>query len=137
MTKVEESNLVAYAKSEMRLIGYTGEEPDDDPNRWMWDNVLNVVQAFADGGHSGFSASYAIQIIEKVLRYEPLSPLTFSDDEWIKHDVGIWQNRRKSTVFSADHGVTWYDIDEEDSPRHLVSETLGLQHLEAKDEDQI
>jgi hypothetical protein len=115
------SNLVDYAESEMRLLGYTGEEPEDDPNRWMWDNVLSVVKAFASGGHSGSSAAYAIGIIEKILRYEPLTPLKFTDDEWIKHDEPkLWQNRRKSTVFSADEGKTWYDLDEEGTPRHPI-----------------
>jgi hypothetical protein len=114
------SNLVEYAKSEMRLIGYTGKEPNDDPNKWMWDNVVNVVEAFSKGGHSGGSAEYAIGIISKVLRYEPLSPLKYTDDEWIKHDENTWQNKRKSTIFSADKGKTWYDLDEEGRPLHPI-----------------
>lgn len=115
-------SLVEYAKSELRLLGYTGEEPEDDPNKWMWDNIISVVETFSDGHHSGHSANYAINIIEKVLRFEPLTPLTFSPDEW--QDVGenLWQNTRKATVFTDDHGVTWYDIHEPGCPRHRVEE---------------
>ena len=117
------SNLVEYAQSEMRLLGYTGEEPEDDPNKWMWDNITKTVEAFSSGGHSGSSAGYALCVLEKVLKYEPLSPLTFEDDEWIKHEDTVWQNKRQFTVFTADQGKTWYDIDEPDSPRRSVEET--------------
>lgn len=132
------SNLVEYAKSELRLLGYTGEESDDDPNKWMWDNVIGVVEKFSEGGHSGSSAAYAFDLIEKLLKYEPLTPLTFKKDEWIVHNEmgegNVWQNRRKFTVFSDDEGKSWYDLEEEGTPRHYL-EVESLQNLSKETTD--
>jgi hypothetical protein len=118
------SNLVEYAKSEMRLIGYSDDMSEDDPNKWMWDNIIGVVEKFSEGGHSGSSAGYAVSLITKLLRYQPLSPLTFADDEWVVHNEmgegNVWQNKRRFTVFSDDEGKSWYDIEEENVPRHYL-----------------
>ena len=45
------------------------------------------------------------------MRYEPLTPLTYAEDEWNNVGDGMWQNKRKSNVFSKDGGVTWYCLD--------------------------
>ena len=72
------STFLNYAKSEFDIIGMT-EDSEDEINQDMRKCILDIVQMFADQGHSGFSASYAINILEKLLRYEPLSPLTGED----------------------------------------------------------
>jgi hypothetical protein len=106
------SNLVEYAKNEMELAGMGANS--EDVNKWMYDNVIKVIEAFSSGGHSGASADYAISIIEKLLRYEPLTPLTYAPDEWI--DVSeasgtpMWQNKRKFNVFSIDGGKTHREV---------------------------
>ena len=126
------SNLVDYAESELALIGM-GKDAED-VNKWMHDKVIKVVKAFSSGGHSGASAEYAIGIIEKILRYEPLSPLTYKPDEWI--DVSemsgtpMWQNKRKGTTFSVDGGKTHYDLD--DAPNQDTEVTTQGEHLASK-----
>jgi hypothetical protein len=89
------------------------EDSPDEMNRAMRKHILHMMQEFADEGHSGFSASYAIGILEKLLRYKPLTPLTGADDEWVdvaEQSGGIlWQNKRASHVFKDNEGA--YDID--------------------------
>jgi hypothetical protein len=69
-----------YAKRELDLVGMT--EDSGECNVSMRNHILHMVEEFAKEGHSGFSASYAISCLEKVLRFEPLSPLTGEDSEW-------------------------------------------------------
>jgi hypothetical protein len=72
---------------------------DDEMDQLMKRQILEIVDLFGTHGHSGFSAPYAIGILEKLLRYEPLSPLTGEDSEWFKHDGGLEQNMRAFNVF--------------------------------------
>jgi hypothetical protein len=110
-------SLVEHAKSELAIIGYSPDLPTDDPNKWMYEHIIKMVETFSEEGHSGFSASYAISLLQKLLNYEPLTPLTGEDDEWI--DVSeippadgipapMWQNKRCSHVFKDASGA--YDI---------------------------
>lgn len=112
-----ESNLVTYAEDELRLAGLLDSE--DDYDGMLAKSVLELVKLFAKQGHSGFSASITTEIAMKLLRFQPLSPLTYAEDEWnhvademvSKEQRPLYQNRRKSDVFSHDHGKTWYCLD--------------------------
>lgn len=90
--------LVEYAESELSLIGM-GADTTDEMNKAMHDHIITMVKAFADEGHSGMSAGYALSILKKVLAYEPLTPLTGEDSEWNDVGGGVFQNKRCSRVF--------------------------------------
>ena len=93
-------SLVKYAETELDIIGMTDE---DEYNGMMRKHLLHMVNEFAEEGHSGFSASYALQCLEKLLRFKPLSPLTGEDDEWndVTEISGMphYQNKRCSSIF--------------------------------------
>lgn len=104
------SNMVDHAKRELELIG------EDDTTV---EGYLNVIQAFANMGHSGGSASIAIPVLNQLLQQKNLSPLTDNPNEWmfVAEDVwgtegGVWQNRRNSEAFSNDGGKTYYLLSE-------------------------
>lgn len=105
------SNLVEFAKLELDAIGM--KEGNDEYGDAMRKDILDIVQVFADQGHSGFSANWVCNALEKLLRYEPLAPLTGEDDEWTdisQYSVGkIFQNKRCSHVFKEEDGHA-YDI---------------------------
>ncbi len=69
------SNLVDHARYELELI-------EEDPE--YVDGIVNVIQAFADMGHSGGSASVAIPTINELLKFNNLAPLTNNPDEWMQ-----------------------------------------------------
>lgn len=71
--------------------------------------ILEMVDTFADQNHSGMSAGIVIEALNKLLRFEPLAPLTGEDDEWVEVGEGTWQNNRCSRVFKDADGRT-YDI---------------------------
>jgi hypothetical protein len=105
------SNLVAHAKAELALLN-SGE--GDEMQAEMNSHLIKMVEVFAEEGHSGFSAGYAVSVLQKLLRFEPLTPVTGDDGEW--HDVSTysgepcWQNIRCSHVFKGADGRAW-DID--------------------------
>lgn len=107
------SNLLSHAMDELDRIGMT-EDSDDEMNVAMRKHILHMMQEFANEGHSGFSAGYAINILTKLMDFKPLSPLTGEDSEWRNvRDYGgepHYQNIRRSSVFKDADG-SCYDID--------------------------
>lgn len=101
--------LYTHAERELDLIGL---KDDGDMNGDMRKHILHMIEEFSKEGHSGFSASYAISILSKLMKYEPLSPLTGEDDEWVdvakQNGSTLYQNNRASHVFKDDNGA--YDI---------------------------
>ena len=105
------SNLVEHARRELVLIG-------EDP--MTISGYLDVIQAFADMGHSGGSAPIMIANLTKLLYFKPLSALTDNPDEWMNvsamsgQDTNLWQSVRDPECFSTDGGKTYYCLSERD-----------------------
>jgi hypothetical protein len=107
------SNLVGHAERELDLAGLG--DPDSDYNGMLKDAALQMVKVFAEQGHSGMSASILTGILGKLLAFEPLTPLTGAEDEWLEipehqrfGDV-THQNLRCSRVFLRSDGSA-FDI---------------------------
>ncbi len=113
-----DSNLYRYAKDELQRAGLFDE--DSDYGGMLGEAALEIIAVFAKQGHSGFSASITTDIVNRLMQFKPLTPLTYELDEWNEVGTGTWQNRRKSTVFSDDGLQTWYDLDEPGRPRHPI-----------------
>jgi len=100
------SNMTTHAERELDIIGM---KDDGDMNGMMRKHILHMIDEFALEGHSGFSAGYAIQCLEKLLRFEPLSPLMGTDDEWTnvaeQNGFPMWQNNRCSRIFKDESGA--------------------------------
>lgn len=109
---MEESELMRHARRELTLIGVISDDPNSIDSM-MRKIILELVEVFSKQGHSGFSASMAIDLTQRLLRYEALTPLTNAPDEWneIAENYGgpnLWQSRRQSEAFSHDGGRTYY-----------------------------
>lgn len=107
-------NLLSHAQHELDLIGMVDNGDENDMNTMMRRHILMMMEVFANEGHSGFSANYAANVLSKLMKFEPLSPLTGADDEWVEHDYGggpSFQNKRKSSVFKDGKDGEAYDID--------------------------
>ncbi len=107
-------SLYDFAERELAILGL---EDGDPMNESMRRHILHMVDEFAKEGHSGFSASYALGILEKLLKFEPVTPLTGEDWEWNEiakelsgsNNGTLYQNARCGRVFKDDDGA--YDID--------------------------
>lgn len=118
------SNYESHAWQEFRAAGWVDQNNkfNDEMQEAICTNVLKMLEIFADEGHSGSSAPYAINLFEKIASYKPLTPLTGEDWEW--HDVSdyggrddgpVFQNKRSGNVFKDNNGaydiqgIVWYD----------------------------
>lgn len=105
----EESNMERYAKEELKRLRGPADEPDEMQDA-IEANVLGIVREFSDAGHSGSSGAYTIGIIQKLLDFEPLTPLTGEDDEWTDLDYDDdmkAQNKRCPHVFKRADGTAY------------------------------
>jgi len=104
--------LVEFARDELARAGLF--DKDSDYGGMMGEAVMKMIEQFADEGHSGFSAGMAISAFERLAKFEPLSPLTGDDDEWV--EVGtqngkpLYQNKRCGHVFREGKDFA-YDIE--------------------------
>lgn len=94
-------SLVDHAKREFLALGYTplDQEQKDEPNKWIQENVLELLEVFSKQGHSGSSAPYCIHMFEKLASFKPLSPIKCDDNEWCEVTDNMFQNKRLSSVF--------------------------------------
>ena len=93
------SNCYKHAINELRILGYKPiDEEEDGPNKWIQENLLELLKVFYNQGHSGFSASYCIDAFKKLASFELLTPLYCDHKEF--NDTGYcFQNKRLSSVF--------------------------------------
>jgi hypothetical protein len=125
------SRFELWAKNELELIEKGCEDAESlYVQKKVTKDIMDIVKIFANQGHSGFSASYTLNLIRRLLDWKPIKPLTGEDDEW--GEVEEWdkednsqQNKRCSAVFrknfdnstayylygkifSDDGGMTWF-----------------------------
>jgi len=112
------NNYEKHAMKEFRAAGWTDEHGKfkDEMQEAICTHVLKLLEVFHGEGHSGSSAPYAINLFEKLAKFEPVAPLTGEDWEW--HNVSsysnpdrgsVYQNKRCGHVFKDSTGA--YDID--------------------------
>ncbi len=101
--------LVDHAKAEFKALGWPG---DEESQKWVCDDVIELLEVFAKQGHSGFSAPYVISLFSRLARFKPIGPLTGKDDEWSLcgpecGDV-MYQNKRMCSVFKREDGTAYW-----------------------------
>lgn len=109
------SALYEYAKKELERIEKGCEDKESLSMQQTIDkNILELIDVFSNQHHSGFTAAYVIDILQRLLHYKPLTPLTGEDDEWedvtsYGYDTPTFQNKRCSAVFKDDKGAYWVE----------------------------
>jgi hypothetical protein len=102
-------NLLDHARRELPQ----GDADDRGMQALLNQGIEEMVLVFSTQGHSGMSAPYAINILNEVLRFKPLGPLTGEDSEWNEVSSGAdptdmkWQNRRCGHVFKRADGTAY------------------------------
>lgn len=88
--------LLKYAEEEMNRVW-----PESEPMQDMVKkNIMEMIEVFAKQGHSGTSAPYVLNLFNTLARFNPITPLTGEDDEWMSVDYGCsFQNIRCYEVF--------------------------------------
>lgn len=110
----DDGNLVKFARHELQLLRIKanilpGDRLGNEMQDMMEKHIIRMVREFSREGHSGSSAPYAIGLLEKLLMFKPLLPLTGEDNEWNEVGDGKFQNRRCSHVFKNSKDGQAYD----------------------------
>lgn len=100
------SLLVEHARRELELLGEFEESPT------YAQSLVDMCAVFSAHGHSGASASIAIEVLYRLLRFENLTPLSDDPEEWMQHAPDMWQCIRNSEAFSNDGGMNYYLLSE-------------------------
>lgn len=119
----EESNLIQHAREELKRAGN-----DEAFNK----SILDAIKGFSTFGHSGGSASIAIPMLNALLNYKNLTPLTDDPKEWnnVSDQAGseLWQSRRCADAFSHDGGKTHYFLDENEDSQNPKNIHTSVTH---------
>lgn len=108
------TNTQSHAKRELELLS------GDSVIKEFTPEILALVEKFGKSGQSGGSAPFVASAlknaIEKLLRFETLSPVTGEDSEWvditvIKDGESMYQNNRDSRIFKDGKNGRAYFID--------------------------
>ena len=121
-SNLKKTNLEIFAEQELARI----KKDEDGMQKMMNEHILKIVRLFADEGHSGFSANYAINVLTMLLRYLPLTAIEDNPEDWNKCSDDMYQHKRcghifknkdhfdgqaynsEGRVFSSDNGQTWF-----------------------------
>ena len=100
--------LQEFAHKELERAGLF--DPDSDYNGWVGHSVMELIHTLENRGQSGVSMEMILELFTTLARYEPLSPLTGEDDEWVEINYPecpsrLWQNKRCLTVFKDETGA--------------------------------
>ena len=110
------NNFEKHAREEFRAAGWCDENGkfNDDMQELICAQVLDLLNMFANHGHSGMSAPYALDMFNKLANFKPIAPITGEDWEWVDvsgfSDGTRYQNKRCSSIFKDKDGNV-YDID--------------------------
>lgn len=122
-------NLIKFSEDELNRLLLSCKSSDElNTQTAINKSILDIVKVFSDQHFTGTTASYCLEILNRLLNYKPLTPLTGADSEW--EDVSqygyndtCYQNKRypavfkdkdgkaydvESKIFSDDNGHTWY-----------------------------
>ena len=112
-------NLHKHAWREFRAAGWVDQDNkfNDELQEMICNHILKLLDVFADEGHSGTTAPYAINLFKQLAMYEPIVPVTGEDWEWMEVSDGdggkMYQNTRCSHVFKSESRFDGqpYDLD--------------------------
>jgi hypothetical protein len=122
MEEQKKSGLLLFAEQELARIP----NDDDGMQELINKHIMEMVKVFCEGEYTGFTAHYVIDILDRLLRYLPLSLIEDAPEDWNEVGPGVYQHRRcpevfkdknvfdgkayilEAKVFSDDGGKTWF-----------------------------
>lgn len=121
--KREKSNMELWAEEEIR-IACERERGGISEDKWdygvaCYESALKAFRSLAEDGHSGMSIGITLNILNSLVKGQPLTPIEDTDDVWNKcgrdyeKDYITYQCKRMSSLFKdvyADGHVEYIDV---------------------------
>lgn len=122
----KDSNYIKHANNEYKFAWKDYE--NCEMQSYMCTQINNLLALLATQGDSGFSIGYKLNLLKKLIMLEPISPLTFSNDEfgepYCKDDIR--QNKRNSKVFKYSDGTYSYLDDFIKTEKYYIGESKEI-----------
>ena len=106
---IADSGLMQYAFGELKALGSTS--ASDGMDGMLYNDVIELLAVFVSQGHSNNSAPIILNMFQRLAQFQPLSPLRFTDDEWVAFADGEFQNIRRSCFFKESPHDRVYTIE--------------------------
>ena len=104
----EDSDLIKHAKNEFVYAGWVdqnGRFYDEIQERICYD-ILDILKVISDQGHSGSSIGYLMHILNILVKYRSITPLTGESDEWDEpYGLNFCVNKRDPRVIKYNDGT--------------------------------
>jgi hypothetical protein len=97
--------LVDHAKLELEIAGLLSEKGDFYGGE-TGKAVLELMEVFANQGHSGMSAPIVADLFKRLSNHEPLGPITGEYKEW--GDINDWGDNRPNQQNKREYGLFRY-----------------------------
>lgn len=98
---IKNSNMCQHAIRELEIAGY---KPQDK----VYQEIIEFIAIHSYHSDSGSFINYDFNIVKKLISYNALSPLHFTDDEWRAINNETEYNIRQSNVFKNKNGSIYY-----------------------------
>lgn len=121
--KREKSNMELWAEEEIR-IACKRERGNTSENEWdygvaCYESALKAFRSLMEDGHSGMSIGLTLNILNSLVKGQPLTPIEDTDDVWnecgraYEKDYITYQCKRMSSLFKdvyADGHIEYIDV---------------------------
>lgn len=119
-------SIIESAKTELAAVNF-GEE---DSQR-----MVEILELFFGQWDSGGAVAFAAPVLMKLIAGKPLSPIMGTDDEWVEHGDGVFQNKRCGSIFKDPlhhDGKLAYDLDNPAGPREPITFPYSPERAEVR-----
>ncbi len=91
--------LFLHAERELKSAGLF--DKDSDYEGALAPAVMSLISLFSEQGHSGASANIVVDLFNKLARYQCITPLKGTEDEWNDSLVNGGQSKQNNRVGSV------------------------------------
>ena len=104
-------NMIDWAENEIR-IALARENENDDFYEYIkacHESALKAYKSLCDDGHSGMSISVTRNILNRLIRHQPLTPIEDAEDVWTEH-FGMQEDDRIKVYQCKRMGCFWKKV---------------------------
>lgn len=124
-TKRKKSNMQRWAEEEIRIACERERRNGTPEGEWdygvaCYESALKAFKSLMEDEHTGFSIAVTLDILNKLVKIQPLTPIEDTDDVWIKcgrypyeNDYITYQCKRMSSLFKhvyTDGHIEYSDV---------------------------
>lgn len=104
-------NMIEWAENEIR-IALARENENDSFYEYIkacHESALKAYKSLCGDGHSGMSISITRDILNRLIKYQPLTPIEDAEDVWTEH-FGMREDDRIKVYQCKRMGCFWKDV---------------------------